>query len=361
MPAETRSKHHCVGRHIRPETAPWVVHPGWMSAAPEAPVRWGIVGTGRIAAAFADDLRLLPDASLVAVGSRRQSTADEFGDRHGVPRRYPTYEALVADDEVDVVYVATPHSGHFAAAMMAIEAGKPVLVEKPFTINAAEARSLVAAARAREVFLMEAMWARFLPHMAALRSVLASGALGEVRTVVADHGQWFAQDASHRLFAPSLGGGALLDLGVYPVSFASMVLGRPTRVTAVSDAAFTGVDATTSMMLQHASGAHASLTTSLEAIGPNRAAVIGTEARVEIDPVFYQPTSFAVIGRDGSVVSRYDEPHEGGGLRHQAAEVMRCLRAGRLESDVLPLDETVSIMETLDEIRGQIGLAYPGE
>jgi predicted dehydrogenase len=324
------------------------------------PIRWGVIGTGGIAAAFADDLRLLPDASLVAVGSRRQSTADEFADRYNVPHRHASYEALVADDDVDVVYVATPHSGHHAAAKMAIEAGKAVLVEKPFTINAVEARDLVDAARARGVFLMEAMWTRFLPHVERVRSLVESGALGDIRTVICDHSQWFERDASSRLFDPELGGGALLDLGVYPVSFASMILGTPSRVTAVSDPAFTGVDATTSMVLQHLDGSHASLTTSLQAAGPNRAFVIGTDARVEIDHVFYAPTTFTVIGRDGSV-EPYDEPHDGGGLRHEAAEVMRCVRAGKLESDIMPLDETVAIIETLDEVRRQIGLAYPGE
>jgi predicted dehydrogenase len=323
-------------------------------------IRWGIIGTGGIASAFADDLRLLPDTSVVAVGSRRQETADEFGERFDVPHRYPSYEALVEDPDVDVVYVATPHPGHHPAALMAIEAGKAVLVEKPFTLNAREARELVSAARERGVFLMEAMWARFLPHMAKVRELIASGALGDVRVVIADHNQWFERDPAHRLFAPELGGGALLDLGIYPVSLASMVFGTPSKVTAVSDPAFTGVDATTSVLLQYDDGAHAVLTTSLQVLGPTRVAITGTDARIEIDGVFYQPTPFTLIERGGSK-QRYDEPHEGSGLRHEAAEVIRCLREGRRESDVLPLDETVQIMETMDEVRRQIGLRYPGE
>jgi predicted dehydrogenase len=208
---------------------------------------------------------------------------------------------------------------------------------------------------------MEAMWTRFLPHVVRVREVIESGVLGDVRMVIADHGQWFAHDESSRLFAPELGGGALLDLGIYPVSFASMVLGSPTRVTAVSNPAFTGVDGTTSVVLQHDDGSHASLTTTLEAVGSNRASIIGTDARIDIDHVFYRSTTFTVIGRQEGTVERYDEPHEGGGLRHQAAEVMRCLRAGRLESNIMPLGETVAIIETLDEIRRQIGLRYPGE
>ena len=322
-------------------------------------VRWGIIATGGIASQFATDIALLPDAEVVAVGSRRQETADEFARSHGVARAFPTYEGLVEDDEVDAVYVATPHPGHHHAAMLAIEAGKAVLLEKPFTMNADEARSLVEAARARGVFLMEAMWTRFLPHVVRLRELVSSGALGEVRTVTAEHGQWFERDAGHRLFAPTLGGGALLDLGIYPVSFASMVLGTPSRVTAVSDPAFTGVDATTSVLLQHEGGAHAVLTCSLEAAGANAASVVGTDARVELDPVWYSPTSLRLVARDGSVVDRFDGRGEGSGYRFEAAEVGRCLAEGRLESDVMPLDETVAIMSTMDEVRRQIDLSYP--
>jgi predicted dehydrogenase len=303
----------------------------------------------------------MPDASLVAVGSRRQSTADEFGARFDVPHRHATYDDLVNDPDVDAVYVSTPHPGHHGAALSAIVAGKAVLVEKPFTMNAKEASSLIDTARSRGVFVMEAMWARFLPHMVRVRELLASRALGDVRIVIADHNQWFARDPGHRLFDPALGGGALLDLGVYPVSFASMVFGTPTRVTAVSDRAFTGVDATTSAVLQYGDGAHSVISTSLEVAGPNRAAIVGTEARIEIDAVFYAPTTFSLIGRDGTVIERFDEPQEGRGMQFEVAEVMRCMRAGKLESDVLPLDETLAIMETLDEIRRQIGLVYSGD
>ncbi len=326
------------------------------------PIRWGIIGTGGIATAFAADLALMPDASLVAVGSRSQGTADEFGERFDVPHRHATYAGLVNDADVDAVYVSTPHPGHHDAALSAINAGKAVLVEKPFTMTANEASSLIDAARSHGVFLMEAMWARWLPHMVRVRELLASRALGDVRVVIADHNQWFARDPAFRLFDPALGGGALLDLGIYPVSFASMVFGAPTRVTAVSDRAFTGVDATTSVILQYEDGAHSVLTTSLEVAGPNRAVIVGTEARIEIDSVFYAPTTFTLIGRDGMVQERFDQPQaEGRGMQHEAAEVMRCIRAGKLESDVLPLHETLAIMETLDEIRRQIGLVYPGE
>lgn len=323
--------------------------------------RWGIIGTGGIATAFVTDLGLLPDAEVVAVGSRSQESADAFGDSFDIARRHPSYQSLVEDPDVDVVYVSTPHTGHFAAAMLAIEAGKAVLCEKPFTLNATEAAELVAAARRRGVFLMEAMWTRFLPHVVRIRELLADGILGDIRTVQADHGQWSPHDPEHRLLNPALGGGALLDLGIYPVSFASMVLGTPSRVAAVSTPASTGVDAQTSLLLEHPGGQHAVLTTTLEARSPTRAAIVGTLARIEIEPKFYAPTTFTAVAVDGTVLERYDEVHEGGGLRHQAAEVARCLADGRLESTVMPLDESVAIMATLDEVRRQIGLVYPSE
>jgi predicted dehydrogenase len=242
--------------------------------------------------------------------------------------------------------------------MLAVEAGKAVLVEKPFTMDADEATDLVDAARRAGTFLMEAMWTRVHPHMARIRELLAAGTLGDVVTVTADHGQWFEHDAQHRLFAPALGGGALLDLGIYPLSFASMVLGTPDVVTARSSKAFTGVDAQTSMILDHVGGAQAVLTTTLLARSPTRATIVGTEARLEVDTVWYQPSSFTVISRDGQVVERFEEPRVGHGLRHQVTEVVRCLRAGETESPVMPLDESLSIMRTLDEVRRQIGLEY---
>jgi predicted dehydrogenase len=312
-------------------------------------IRWGIIGTGGIAHAFAADLEHTSSGSVVAVGSRRQETADAFGERFGVPRRHDSYEALVEDPEVDVVYVSTPHPMHHPDALLALRAGKPVLVEKPFTMNAAEAEEIVAEARSRGLFCMEAMWARFLPHIREIRRLLADGALGELVTVHADHCQWFAEDAEHRLFAPELGGGALLDLGIYPVSFASMVLGAPNRVLALADSAFTGVDAQTSILLGYESGAHAVLNCTLRAKGPTRAAIVGTEGRIEIDGSFYQPVGFTLLPREGEPRRMYDPPAEGG-LRHEADEVARCLEAGELESPEMPLDETVAVMRTMDEV-----------
>jgi predicted dehydrogenase len=207
---------------------------------------------------------------------------------------------------------------------------------------------------------MEAMWMRFLPHMLEIKQIISAGVIGEVRTVTADLGARVARDPASRLFAPELGGGALLDLGVYPVSFASMVLGVPIAVKALSSPTFTGVDAQTSILLHYADGSHAVLATTLEAEGANRATVIGTDARIEVDPVFLRPTSFSVIHPDGRI-DRHEHTTAGVGLRYEATEVSRCIRAGLKESPGMPLDESVQIMETLDEVRRQIRLAYPQE
>jgi predicted dehydrogenase len=286
---------------------------------------------------------------VVAVGSRTRETADAFADEFAIPTRYPSYADLVADPEVDVVYVATLHPMHHDDALLALDAGKPALVEKAFTMNADEARHLVSVARTKNLFLMEAMWTRFLPHVIEVRRLVADGRLGDLVTVSADHGQWFDKDPRSRLFAPELGGGALLDLGVYPVSFASMILGRPERMVTMIGPAFTGVDGQTSMVFGYAGGAQALLTCTSAAKSPTRAAVVGTDARIEIDGDFYAPSSFNFIGRNGESW-RFDQPHQGRGLWHEADEVARCFRDGLLESPVMPLDETVSIMETMDAI-----------
>jgi predicted dehydrogenase len=310
-------------------------------------LRWGIMGTGGIAGAFAEDLKLTDSGVVVAVGSRSSGSADVFADRLGIPTRYGSYEALANDPDVDVVYVATPHPMHHGNARLALEAGKPVLVEKPFTMNAEEARDLVDLARSKNLFLMEAMWTRFLPHIRHVRDLLPG--LGRIVTVAADHGQWFAEDPAFRLFAPELGGGALLDLGIYPVSFASMVLGAPERVAAMATPAFTGVDAQMSMLFGYANGAQAVLGCTLRAVSPTTATIVGTDARIEIEGPFYAPASFTFVPREGER-TRHEYADEGRGLRHQADEVALRLAAGETESPLMPLAETVSIMATMDEV-----------
>lgn len=313
------------------------------------PLRWGVIGAGGIAAEFAADLELTDSGNVVAIGSRRMESADEFADRFGIPNRHPTYEALAADPDVDAVYVATPHPMHHGAALLAIRSGKHVLVEKPFTMNAIEAREVAEAARGAGTFAMEAMWTRFLPHVVEIRRLLAEGALGPITSFTADHGQWFEEDPGSRLYAPGLGGGALLDLGVYPVSFASMVLGRPERIEAMIDPAFTGVDGQTSMIFGYRGGAQAILTCTAAAETPTRAVIVGADARIEVDGPFYRPSSFELISRSGRR-ERFDPPHEGNGLRHEADEVARCVGAGLTESPVMPLEETISIAETMDAV-----------
>ena len=321
-------------------------------------LRWGVLGAGRIAATFVEALRVLPDAA-VAVGSRDRRRAEEFGERHGVPRRHGSYEELVADASVDVVYVATPHSAHRSAALLALEAGKHVLCEKPFTVNAAQARKLVDAARSRKLFLMEGMWTRFTPAMADVRRLVADGSLGELRYLMADIGWKAPRDPASRLFDPRLGGGALLDIGVYGVSLASMLFGRPSSVDATGSVD-SGVDLQTSVLLGHPGGAVATLLCTIEATTSTRAVIVGTEGRLDV-PDWYSPSSFIHFGPWGGEARTVRHPQRANGMEYEAAEVTRRIHAGETESPAMPLDETVAIMHTLDTVRGRIGLRYPGE
>ncbi|QNO37102.1 Gfo/Idh/MocA family oxidoreductase [Protaetiibacter sp. SSC-01] len=323
-------------------------------------LRWGILGTGLIARMFTTDLQLA-GFTVTAVGSRSQEGADAFAAEFGLPRAHASYEALAADPEVDVIYVATPHPFHAENALLALEHGKHVLVEKPFTLNADEARRVVELGASKGLVVLEAMWTRWLPHMVRIREIMASGTLGEVRAVIADHDQKLPLDPEHRLQNPALGGGALLDLGIYPVSFAWDVFGAPSTVHAISSPTATGVDRQTAIILGFPGGEQAVLHTQLDARGPSTAVVIGTEARIEIDPVWYNATSFTVIDPQENVVERYDEKVPGRGMQFQAAELERLVAAGVTAGDILPPDETVGIMGTLDEVRRQIGLRYPGE
>ncbi|WP_329494586.1 Gfo/Idh/MocA family oxidoreductase [Kitasatospora herbaricolor] len=328
----------------------------------EAPaLNWGVVAPGWIAAQFVEALQEHTAQKVVAVGSRDAGRARAFADRFAVPKAYGSYAELVEDGDVDIVYVASPHSGHFEQAMQAIEAGRHVLVEKAFTRNAREAEQLIEAARKRGVFLMEAMWTRFLPHIDVVRQVLDSGLLGEVHTVTADHGQQMDPDLTPRLFAPELAGGALLDLGVYPVSFASMVLGPFASVTAVGTKAFTGVDGQASMVVTTGSGAHGVLNTTLFARTPTTASISGTHARLEIEGPFYGPAGVRLVGLDNEPIDVFVPPRRVGGLCYQAAEAARCISAGRLESDLMPLAETLRVMQVLDGVRHDLGVAFPGE
>ncbi|MBW9093411.1 Gfo/Idh/MocA family oxidoreductase [Microbacterium jejuense] len=326
----------------------------------QASLRWGILGPGGIARAFTADLRTA-GLDVVAVGSRRLDAAQAFAADFGIPHAHGSYEDLVADPDVDIVYVATPHPMHAANALLALEAGKHVLVEKPFTLTAAEAAAVRDAAAARGLLAMEAMWTRYLPHMIRIREIVASGVLGELRAVTADHTQLITSDPAHRLNALELGGGALLDLGVYPVSFAWDILGEPLSIVASARLGETGADTEVATIMAHASGALSTTLSASRAAGPNAASVIGTEARIDIDRVWYTPTSFRVVTPDGRVLEEYRSDIEGRGMQYQALAAERIIAAGRTDSDELPIDETVAIMATLDEIRSLIGVRYPGE
>ena len=323
-------------------------------------IRWGILGTGNIAHQFARGLAVLPDAELVAVGSRSQDTADAFGEEFGVPRRHSTYEALATDPEVDAVYVSTPHTFHKDNSLLCLEAGKAVLCEKPFTINTREAEQVIGFARAQGRFLMEAMWTRFLPAMVRVRALLAEQAIGEPRMLQADFGFRATIDPQSRLFNPRLGGGALLDVGVYPVSLASMVFGTPERSTGLAHLGETGVDEQGAMVLMYRGGQLATLSTAIRTNTPHEALILGTRGSLRIHSQWWKPAKLT-LARQDQADEVIDVPFEGNGYNYEAAEVMRCMREGRLESDVMPLDETLSIMRVMDELRAQWGLRYPME
>ena len=324
-------------------------------------LRWGILGTGWIASEFTQDL-LANGITITAVGSRTQESADAFAARHGIATAHPSYEALAADPNVDAIYISTPHPFHYDNARLVLGAGKHALVEKAFTLNAKEAREVVQLAADRKLVVLEAMWTRWLPHMVRIREIIAAGTLGDVRTVIADHNQRLPSDPKHRILNPDLGGGALLDLGIYPVSFAWDIFGKPSSIIALSTpVASTGVDRQTAILFGYNDGQQAVLHTALDTLGPNTAAVIGTLGRIEIDSVWYTPTAFTVYDERGTVLEHFDQPVISRGMQFEAMALEQIVAAGALEGAELPPSETVAIMETLDEIRRQIGLTYAAE
>ncbi len=326
------------------------------------PLNWGVLAPGGIAATFVRAARKFTRQRFVAAGSRSAERASAFAAEHGIPKAYGSYEELVADPEVDAIYVASPHSEHHAHALLAIQAGKHVLVEKAFTRNAAEAREVVAAARAADVTLMEAMWARFMPRADVVRQLLADGVLGELETVLADHGQ--ALTHVKRLMDPTLAGGALLDLGIYPVSYAVFVLGLPGRVQAIGDLTEDGVDRQAAIVLDQFAdhpGARAVLHTTLAASTPTAASISGSKARIELDSPFYNPGTVRLVTGSGQSSWPGDGQVGHEAMSHEAAHFAQLVADGHRESPLLPLAETVAIMEVMDEIRAQVGVRYPGE
>ena len=320
-------------------------------------VRWGIAATGGIAAKMCTALAGLGDADVVAVGSRSQESADAFATRFAIENSHGSYDALFADPDVDIVYIASPHSHHHAMTIDALDAGKHVLCEKAFALNAAQARDMVEAARRNDRFLMEAMWTWFIPAVRDIRQRVLDGEIGEPRLVEANFGiPVFTPDGRHR--RADLAGGAMLDLGIYPVSFARFLLGEPVAVSAHGVLADTGVDATVGGVVSFESERMAVFHTSLDMLTSGRATVFGTLGRIDVDAPFWFPTDFTVR-LDGEDPVHVQMAHQG--LAHEAQHAMDRLRGGHLESDVIPLAVTVSTMELLDEIRRQIGVVYPEE
>ena len=320
---------------------------------------WGNLGPGGIAQAFAKDLTFIEGHTIGAVGSRSTANAEKFANTFG-GTAYGSYEELVADSSIDAIYVATPHPAHHDNVILALNAGKPVLCEKPFAVNAKQAQAMVDAAAKNKVALMEAMWARFLPHYAKVREIVASGVLGPILSIHADHGQRLADQGIARLVDPQLAGGALLDLGIYPISFAHMILGNPTSITSKAVMTDRGVDAQTSMIFSYDNGAQAVLTTTMIEQTPCRAVVAGLHGWLEIDRTFYNPASMRVILNDGSV-TEYPSAYTGHGLREQAESFKQIVQSGAVESKVLTWKDTVDIMKSMDTVRSQIGLKYPFE
>jgi predicted dehydrogenase len=323
-------------------------------------IRGGILGTGRIAGTFAAALEALPDAELTAVGSRSAEAAASFRQRHGAARFHASYAALANDPDVDIVYVATPHAFHYPSVRLCLEGGKAVLCEKPFTLNAAQARELVHLARLQRLFLMEAMWTRFLPAFREMRRIIADGTIGEIRFLTSDFGFQKAFDAGHRLFDPAMGGGALLDVGVYLASLASGLFGTPTRIHSLAHFGTSGVDEQAALLFGYDGGRFAQLTTAITATTPQEAVIVGSAGSIRLHAPWWKVERLTLTV-DGSQPEVIDAPYLGNGYTHEAMEAMRCLRSGAGESPLMPLDETVAVIETLDRVRADWGFRFPGE
>ncbi|RFU19444.1 Gfo/Idh/MocA family protein [Geodermatophilus marinus] len=320
-------------------------------------IRWGVVGPGRIAENLMADFAHVPGARPVAVASRSADRAAAFAARHGLERAHGSYRDILADPDVDVLYVATPHPQHHAIALAALDAGKALLVEKAFTATTAGAVEVVERARERRLFVMEAMWTRFQPAVVALRERVADGAIGEVRSVQADLGVSRTYDPADRLFALGLGGGALLDLGVYVVSFAQMLLGAPDTVTTAGSLFPTGADAEAAVLLGWADGRSATLTTSLRYPTPGQARVFGTGGWIDVLPRFHHPETI-VLHRTGADPETITRPQTGTGYAHELAEVTACLQAGRTESAVMPLADTLAVQAVLGQAADRLGIRH---
>lgn len=325
------------------------------------PIRWGILATGNIARKFALGLQELPDAVIHAVGSRTTSSADQFAEEFEIPNKHYSYESLAADPEVDVIYIATPHPFHLQNALLCMNGGKAVLCEKPLTVNAAESQQLISAAKKNDVFLMEAMWTRFLPIMVYLQQALEDGVIGDVKMLTAHFcfrsNTW---DMTNRKFNPDLGGGALLDIGIYPLAFAYMIFKEdPIQVESTAYLGETMVDEQSAYLFKYANGAIAQMSSSFHITGPREALICGTKGVIRM-PQFWRGSQVILeIPDEEDQVMEF--PFVSSGLQFEAQHVMDCLREGKKESDVMPLSETLRIMEMMDRFREEWGVKYPWE
>lgn len=326
------------------------------------PINWGVISTGNIANTFAETIAAMDDGKIVAVGSRTQTAASEFGMKHGITRRYANYAAVANDPDVEVVYVATPHVFHADNVRMCLEAGKHVLCEKPFTINAAEAEEIVALAREKNLFLMEAMWTRFLPAIATLRAWVADGRIGQPMALHANFVDNLPFDPEHRLFKRELGGGALLDVGVYVLSFAVMLFGIPDQVESTVRMGPSGVDAFNTLYLRYDDGRSALLTSGQQVKAINDARIVGTDGMIEVPEPFFVAEKLVHYSQSGQPTAQ-EFPLEvaGLGFTYEIREVHERIRAGETQSPILPLDESIAIMRLMDTIREPWGLRYPAD
>jgi len=322
--------------------------------------RWGILATGNIAASMAEALQEVEDAELTAVGSRSQASADAFGNTWQVPHRHSSYEALANNPDIDIIYIATPHTFHYDNMLLCLNAGKHVLCEKPLTLNAKEAAECIALAQQKGLFLMEAVWMRFFPAMAQVRQWVADGTIGDVHFLQADFCINVPIDPTHRLYNPSLGGGALLDLGIYPLSLTTMLLGVPQEVVSHAHIGQTGVDETNALTLRYDNNTTAHLVSSMRLYKPIEATVFGSEGSIQIHPTFLHANDLT-LHVNGAKAQKISVPYQGNGYAHEVEEVHACLRAGKLESDLMPLAETQRMMQLMDELRTEWGVVYPGE
>lgn len=328
-----------------------------MDVSADAEVRWGLVGPGRIAAKVVPDFVHVDGARLVAVASRSSDRADAFAAEYGIERAYGSYAEIIADADLDVLYLATPHPQHRAIAVAALRAGQGVLVEKTFTATVAGAEDVTTTARREGVFAMEAMWTRFQPAIVAARELIADGAIGEVRQLQADLGVDRPFDPTDWMFDPAQGGGAMLDLGVYPVSLAQYFLGTPDRVTTTGSLSPTGVDAEAGVLLGYADGRAAALLVSLRHHSPGSARIVGTGGWIDILPRFHHPQTI-VLSRTGTAPETITRPQIGGGYCHELIEVTECVRAGWTESAVMPLADTLAVQRILNQACEQLGVVH---